>query len=148
MSAKLLSQVSSRRLFGGFLAAPIIPAIIVSIPAAIGEIVQSGLNDTAGPLTLIILVVFCGYLPEAILGVPILLIGRRWLTASWLTCVTFGALVAALPWTPLFLYFAPRDAGWSPVWPEMLALIAGLGGIGGVVFRVVVNLELDQPTSG
>ncbi|TRW15199.1 hypothetical protein [Glacieibacterium frigidum] len=96
-----------------------------------------------------------GYLPALLLGLPAWFVLRNRVAPGYGAAMLAGAIVAALPWVLLALLAGNPDnasqggvvtvvdgtrtlGGWIALL-RSVGLIAALGALGGVVFRVVVH---------
>ena len=126
------------RVLLGFLLAPLVPAIVFSLLAS---------GDLSAVSTAVI---YGGYPPAIVLGVPAYLLLRNRLSPRVWLAMLAGGIIAALPWVALALL--PPAASYAEVgpcvsvidgkrtWCELVesakfaAIVFALGALGGVVF--------------
>ena len=143
-----------RRLLPAFALAPLVPALLISMPSLLDERSFSSFVRLATLYALI-----GGYLPTILFGLPALFVLRRWLRPRLIWTVLASALVATAPWCLLLLLPGQNDfssvggqitvqdgkrtlLGWIEV-SKMLGLIFALGAIGGTVFWLIGLCRYD-----
>ena len=100
-------------------------------------------------LTLPVVALVGGYLPELVFGIPLFLFARRFVKPSLLACAICGSFVAGLPWLLLAVFPAAQEASIDGRLTvvnhhltlfglteglKLFSLIALFGGFGGAVF--------------
>ena len=137
----------------GFAAAPALPTLLISALSPAYE----GLPDLSERIwrTFQLAVVFIGYLPAVVVGLPLFLFMRRRVQMSPLSCSLAGAFTAALPWlllTLLPLADSASEGGHATIINHQLtafgflqamlisSLAAALGALGGLVFWALVSI--------
>jgi hypothetical protein len=145
-------QPSVWRIGAGFLAAPAISAFVFSLASPGYDGLPSFADRVMRTFELVAIV--GGYLPTVILGIPAILLLRRWLRPTMLNCALVGASVASLPWLMLVAISRPDEAGRATVIHgvpslfgyqedlKFIGMIAALGFLGGVSFWVVAIFNL------
>ena len=148
-----------RRLLAAFALAPLVPAVLISMPSLFDE---SGFNGFVNLARVYVLV--GGYPATVFFGFPALLILKRWFRPRLIGTAFAGGLVATAPWCLLMLL--PGQSGTASVdgqltvqdgqrtligWildSNILGLAFPLGALGGTVFWLVGLCRYDvRPTS-
>jgi hypothetical protein len=137
-----MSHPSSRpkawRVLLGFLLAPLMPAILFSL------IASGDLSTVSAAL------IFGGYPPAIVLGVPAYLLLRNRLSPHFWLAMLAGGIIAALPWVALALLppaASYAEVGqcvsvidgkhtWCGFWEsaKFASIVFALGALGGLVF--------------
>ena len=152
------SRLDWRRLLVAFALAPLVPALLISMPSLFDE---RGFSSFVRLVTLYVLI--GGYPAALIFGLPVLLVLKRWLRPRLIWTVLAGALVATAPWCLLLLSPGQNDFssvggqitvqdgqrtlyGWIAA-SGILGLASALGAIGGSVFWLVGVCRFKAPAA-
>jgi hypothetical protein len=149
----IIPQPKPWRLLLGFLMAPIAPATLLALwPVLLGT---EQPDVAAIARTMFAVLVYGGIPAVLVLGVPLYLALRRRLYPRLATIVAAGGLIAVLPWLVLVMWsaqvasYAEVDSCVSVIdgvrtWcgylevMKFLAMIFGLGAVGGLTFWLCV----------
>lgn len=151
-------RLNPQRLALGFVLAPLAPALLISTSSLF-----DGKDNGSYLKTVMLFAFFGGYPAALVIGLPALLILKRWLRPRLAWAILVGGLVAATPWGLAMLFGGQPDSasigthvtvqngqrtlwGWIEAGKFLVGVFA-LGGVGGLAFWLLGIFRLRPPSN-